>query len=79
MALAWQIDETDKDRFSERIFVGAPHKGVMAGVKPLTETAAAAVPDPPRALPQNATDNDLKWQPVAAASARGTPASPDLR
>ena len=25
--------------------------------------ATAAVPDPPRALPQNATPADLKWQP----------------
>ncbi|MFJ9762102.1 hypothetical protein [Streptomyces sp. NPDC101149] len=44
--LAWQIDETDTGGFSERIFVDVRLKGVIACVKPLTETAAAAVPDP---------------------------------
>ncbi|MDX3235201.1 NPP1 family protein [Streptomyces sp. ME03-5709C] len=63
-ALAWQIDLMDKDGFSERVFVDALRKGVIVGVQPLTETAAAAVPDPPRALPQNATENDLKWEPA---------------
>ncbi|MDX3097785.1 NPP1 family protein [Streptomyces sp. ME19-03-3] len=64
-ALAWQIDVKDKGGFSERVFVDALHKGVIVGVQPLTETtAAAAVPDPPRALPQNATENDLKWEPA---------------
>ncbi|MFF3606686.1 NPP1 family protein [Streptomyces sp. NPDC002463] len=63
-ALAWQIDVMDKAGFSERVFVDALHEGVVAGVQPLTETAAAAVPDPPRALPQNATPNDLKWAPA---------------
>ncbi|MGW2036223.1 NPP1 family protein [Streptomyces sp. NPDC001761] len=62
-ALAWQIDVRDKGGFSERVFVDALHKGVIVGVQPLTEAAAAAVPDPPRALPQNATENDLKWAP----------------
>ncbi|MEU1621514.1 NPP1 family protein [Streptomyces sp. NPDC005722] len=65
-ALAWQIDLMDEGGFSERIFVDALRKGVIVGVQPLTETAeaAAAVPDPPRALPQNATENDLKWEPA---------------
>ncbi|MFF3257229.1 NPP1 family protein [Actinacidiphila glaucinigra] len=63
-ALAWQIDLMDKGGFSERVFVDALRKGVIVGVQPLTETAAAAVPDPPRALPQNATENDLKWAPA---------------
>ncbi|MFE7751946.1 NPP1 family protein [Streptomyces sp. NPDC057428] len=63
-ALAWQIDVMDKGGFSERVFVDALRKGVIAGVQTLTETAAAAVPDPPRALPQNATANDLKWAPA---------------
>ncbi|MCZ0983255.1 NPP1 family protein [Streptomyces diastatochromogenes] len=62
-ALAWQVDVMDEGGFSERVFVDALRKGVVAGVQPLTETAAAAVPDPPRALPQNATVNDLKWAP----------------
>ncbi|MFJ2397251.1 NPP1 family protein [Streptomyces sp. NPDC087843] len=62
-ALTWQIDLMDKGGFSERIFVDALRKGVIAGVQPLTETAAAAVPDPPKALPQNATRDDLTWQP----------------
>ncbi|WP_399946549.1 NPP1 family protein [Streptomyces sp. BBFR25] len=62
-ALAWKIDVMDKGGFSQRIFVDALRKGVIAGVQPLTETAAAAVPDPPKALPENATENDLKWAP----------------
>jgi lysophospholipase L1-like esterase len=33
--------------------------GALVPVSP----AAAAVPDPPRALPENATQADLKWQP----------------
>lgn len=79
-ALAWQIDVMGKDGFSQRLFVDALHKGVIVGVQPLTETAAAANPttavtanpaaaaaavvNPPKALPQNATQDDLKWQPT---------------
>ncbi|MFI8004252.1 NPP1 family protein [Streptomyces sp. NPDC086010] len=63
-ALAWQIDVMDKTGFSQRVFVDALHKGIIVGLQSLTETAGAAVPDPPRALPQNATVNDLKWAPV---------------
>ncbi|MER7538979.1 NPP1 family protein [Streptomyces sp. NPDC097704] len=63
-ALAWQIDVMDTDGLSERVFVDALHEGVIVGVQSLTETAAAAVPDPPRALPQNATADDLKWAPA---------------
>jgi lysophospholipase L1-like esterase len=33
------------------------------GVLVPASSATAAVPDPPRALPQNATQADLKWQP----------------
>ncbi|MFF4247064.1 NPP1 family protein [Streptomyces sp. NPDC001822] len=62
-ALAWQIDVMDKSGFSERVFVDALRKGVIVGVQPLTETAEAAAAEPPRALPQNATANDLKWAP----------------
>ncbi|NMO51465.1 hypothetical protein HH310_09715 [Actinoplanes sp. TBRC 11911] len=62
-ALAWQIDLMDTSGFSERVFVDALHKGVIVAVQPLTETAAAAAVNPPKALPQNATVNDLKWAP----------------
>ncbi|QFZ78441.1 hypothetical protein GFH48_38850 [Streptomyces fagopyri] len=62
-ALTWQVDLMDQSGFSERIFVDALHTGVIVGVQPLTETATAAVPDPPRALLQNATRDDLTWQP----------------
>ncbi|SEE58299.1 NPP1 family protein [Streptomyces sp. TLI_105] len=63
-ALAWQVDVMDKGGLSERVFVDARRKGALVGVESLTESAVAAVPDPPRALPQNATANDIKWAPA---------------
>ncbi|WKD30886.1 NPP1 family protein [Streptomyces xanthophaeus] len=37
---------------------------VVCGLLASPSKASAAEPDPPRALPQNATDNDAKWQPA---------------
>ncbi|WP_220296845.1 NPP1 family protein [Streptomyces sp. MBT84] len=76
-ALAWQIDETDKNGFSERIFVDALHKGVIAGVQPLTETAAAAGPNPPSALLQDATQKHLAGvQPLTETAEDAVPDPP---
>lgn len=85
-ALAWQIDLTDKGGFSERIFVDALHKGVVAGVQSLTETAAAAVPDPPghcRRTPPTMTSSGHRTstttRTAATTSRQSVRTAPSLR
>ncbi|MHB9856507.1 NPP1 family protein [Streptomyces krungchingensis] len=51
-------------RLSGLIAAGLTIVLVVCGLLAVPSQASAAEPDPPRALPQNATDNDAKWQPA---------------
>ncbi|WP_328786404.1 MULTISPECIES: NPP1 family protein [unclassified Streptomyces] len=53
-----------KGRPSGLIAAGLTIVLIVCGLLAVPSEASAAEPEPPRALPQNATDNDAKWQPA---------------